>query len=743
MRAAGAIGLVAVAGECVILEDVRVEARLNDLLAEVTVTQRYRNPESTNIEAIYTFPLPFGAVLLGLEAEIGEKKLTGTVVDKSESEHRYEDAIAEGNAAMLLEEAGEGLYTASLGNLLPGETATIRFYYGLLLCWNGDRVRFAIPTTIAPRYGDPGAAGFAPHQAPQYALDAERSFALRVAVKGLLKNARFDSPSHLLAITPGAKETVIEFAGSPAMDRDFILEARAPQPQGAGALLARDAEGWVALASFCPEILESSERARRSVTIVIDCSGSMAGDSIAQAKTALERILDRLETGDLFEIIAFGSDQRALFGRLAPVSEITLGKARGFVRALEADLGGTEIGAALEAAYGTRSAFKLPRDVLLITDGEVWNSSEVIARAKASGQRIFTVGVGSAVAEALLRGLAEATGGACELVSPLSPREDMAGRIHRHFQRLYAPRAQSAVVAWPQLPSRRIPDPIEAVYGGDTIHLFAWFADKPEGRIGLDLTLTDGQNLRLETDIVWFEEDSVDTPVPASTPAGALARLAAARRLRATEDEALGREIALHYQLLSRWTNCLVVHARADSEKAEDLPTIRRIPQVLAAGWHGTLALREDAGLHLRSHSFALRAAPTFAPREWEARIGTGAVIEHLNARPMPPLPTLADLAAAGLPSELEGALRDLVTGGEQENAVVLTLLYALLQSSNGRLLSRQVKRFIRKLFRDLTLPQALIDAVTVVSAGWLEFVVGPNTRTRRGSEPPSERKIG
>lgn len=740
MRAAGATGLVAVAGECVILEDVRVEARLNDLLAEVTVTQRYRNPESTNIEAIYTFPLPFGAVLLGLEAEIGEKKLTGTVVDKSESEHRYEDAIAEGNAAMLLEEAGEGLYTASLGNLLPGETATIRFYYGLLLCWNGDRVRFAIPTTIAPRYGDPGAAGFAPHQAPQYALDAERSFALRVAVKGLLKNARFDSPSHLLAITPGAKETVIEFAGSPAMDRDFILEARAPQPQRAGALLARDAEGWVALASFCPEILESSERARRSVTIVIDCSGSMAGDSIAQAKTALERILDGLETGDLFEIIAFGSDQRALFGRLAPVSEVTLGKARGFVRALEADLGGTEIGAALEAAYGMRGTSRNPCDLLLITDGEVWNSSTVIARARRSGHRVFTVGVGNAVAEALVRGLAEATGGACELVSP---REDMAGRIHRHFQRLYAPRAQSAVVAWPQLPSCRIPDPIEAVYGGDTIHLFAWLADKPEGRVGLDLTLSDGQSLRLETDIVWFEEDSVDTPAAASTSAGALARLAAARRLQVIEDEALGREIALHYQLLSRWTNCLVAHARAEGEKAEELPRVHRIPQILVACEHRSLILREETGFHLRSHSGALPAAGNFVLREWKHGIGPSAVIEYLNARAMPPLPTLTDLAAAGLPFTIEAALRDLVTGGEQENAVVLTLLYALLQSSNGRLLSRQVKRFIRKLFRDLTLPQALIDAVTVGSADWLEFVADPNTRTWRGSEPPSEHKTG
>ena len=61
--------------------------------------------------------------------------------------------MVEGDAAIRLELLEPGLYAMNLGNLLPGEGATIKFRYGQLLRWNGDAVRFHIPTTIAPRYG--------------------------------------------------------------------------------------------------------------------------------------------------------------------------------------------------------------------------------------------------------------------------------------------------------------------------------------------------------------------------------------------------------------------------------------------------------------------------------------------------------------------------------------------------------------------------------------------------------------
>ena len=146
-------------GEAIVLEQVGIDASVDDLMTVVTVQQRYRNPGATHVEAVYTFPLPLDGVLLAFSVSLGERNLVGTVLGKSDAEQRYEDAVTDGDAAVLLEQAQPGLYTANVGNLAPGEVATVRFRFGLLLCWNGDRVRLLVPTTIAPRYGDPSAGG--------------------------------------------------------------------------------------------------------------------------------------------------------------------------------------------------------------------------------------------------------------------------------------------------------------------------------------------------------------------------------------------------------------------------------------------------------------------------------------------------------------------------------------------------------------------------------------------------------
>ena len=258
MRTTMAATLESAQGQ-VVLEDVAIDAAVDDLMTVVDVCQRYRNPGTRHIEAVYTFPLPVEAVLLSFAVEIGDRMMAGTVIAKPEAEQRYEDAITDGDAAVLLEQPQPGLYTASVGNLAPGETATVRFRYGLLLRWNGDQVRLTMPTTIAPRYGDPASGGLAPHQEPELGFDAERSFRLRVSVRGVLQGARWASPSHDIAVTPDGERTVIEIARPAAMDRDCVLEARSGEEDAGRALLDRDDGDWVVLASFRPEFPDLGE----------------------------------------------------------------------------------------------------------------------------------------------------------------------------------------------------------------------------------------------------------------------------------------------------------------------------------------------------------------------------------------------------------------------------------------------------------------------------------------------------
>jgi Ca-activated chloride channel family protein len=584
-----ACALAGVHGERVALTDVSVSATLRDLLGEVTVCQTYRNDEDVNIEAVYTFPLPLDAVLLDLRVEIGGRILTGVVVEKKAAEQKYEDAIEAGDAAVMLEAIEPGLYTMNVGNLLPKETAKITFTYAIVYRWVGDTLRVSLPTTIAPRYGK---SPHAPHQQPESSLEVENQFSLQVDVFGSLREAQFVCPSHKVTLASSPEKTVITLEQpKAAMDRDFILTVKAPQTTHSFAICGADHEGTAAIASFKPMFPGLRQPRALELAIVIDCSGSMQGDSIDQAKQALTGILDALEPRDRVTLVAFGNTTKLLSGKLLPCTPANLAKARTFAAGLNADMGGTEIGPALEAAYAAASGSE-SGDVFVVTDGEVSSWQTVVAEAKRSGRRVFTVGVGSAVSEAFVRGLAAATGGECELVSP---REGMADRVIRHFERMRAPRSKRVGIHWPAGARDLAPATLGAIFEGDTVTASAQFDSS---------SITGLVTLEVETDAGdVFRQQLAMTTAPAAPGQSAdrvstVARIAASARLKEL-DRAAGVEQAVRYRLVSPWTNWLVVAARPEGEQAMDIPALRKVPQTMAAGWGGVGAVASLASFDL------------------------------------------------------------------------------------------------------------------------------------------------
>ena len=71
------------------LQHVQIQADVRGMLLEALVEQHFVNASATNAEVVYTFPLPFGAVLLNLEVQLGSKTLQGVVIEKKQAETRY------------------------------------------------------------------------------------------------------------------------------------------------------------------------------------------------------------------------------------------------------------------------------------------------------------------------------------------------------------------------------------------------------------------------------------------------------------------------------------------------------------------------------------------------------------------------------------------------------------------------------------------------------------------------------
>ena len=296
-------------GRDIPLQALDIRGHLEDALARVELTQTYRNLEEINVEAVYTFPLPVEAVLLELTVTLAGKTLVGSVTSKQQAETRYENALAAGDTAVMLEQVEPGLYTLNLGNLMAGETADIRLRYALPLRWEGEHLRLSLPTTLAPRYGDSARAGVQPHQQPIADALAEYPYRLSLCIAGKLALGALSSPTHRIVSERDANGLHIRIADAGAFaDRDFVLSVQASGAVQSSFIVAADGEQHVAHAVF--RIPERDAREPIRLKVLVDCSGSMAGDSMAIAKALTMTALDRLASRDAFSLTAFGSEFR-------------------------------------------------------------------------------------------------------------------------------------------------------------------------------------------------------------------------------------------------------------------------------------------------------------------------------------------------------------------------------------------------------------------------------------------------
>ena len=153
-------------GEALNFEGISAKGVVNGSLLEMTLEQRFRNPEERNVEVVYTFPLPWGAVLLGIEVLLNGQKLSGKVTARQAARETYETALSEGNTSILLAKNRDGGYTLELGNLLAQEACVIILKYAQQLQPEQGHLRLTLPTTIAPATAMQCVTGNSSHMPP-------------------------------------------------------------------------------------------------------------------------------------------------------------------------------------------------------------------------------------------------------------------------------------------------------------------------------------------------------------------------------------------------------------------------------------------------------------------------------------------------------------------------------------------------------------------------------------------------
>jgi Ca-activated chloride channel family protein len=615
------------------LDHVRVEASVVDASARVTIRQSYRNTERVPIEAVYTFPLDEGAAVCGFEAVVDGVRYAGRVMERDEAFKVYDEALEAGHGGYLLDEERADVFTASLGNLKPGAAVELSLTYVTELAAEGEAVRFTLPTTVSPRYA-PGEdrQGVGPTPAdtlnPPVALDVPYgfSFEMDATLSGPIRSVQ--SPSHPIELELDGPRAKVRLAQRrAAMDRDLVIVMGADGLSAPHAVVERGELGGAVLVSFLPRFESKAQAAE--VFFVIDRSGSMGGESIAEVRNALQLCLRSLAPGSRFNIVSFGSSYEALFPESRAYDEVSLGDAAAFVRTVDANLGGTEILPALQYVVQQPLVAGMPRQVLLLTDGEVTNTDAVIdlARRHAAAARFFTFGIGAGASHHLVKGIARVSGGTAEFISP---GERIEAKVMRQFARVFVPAMTGVKVEWGQAGLTAASERVPPVFDGERVRVYALAETFGAGTATLRGTIA-GRAVAFDV--------AID---PAAAVEGrTIATLAAGARIRALEEEGeyleshgslqrRGRansraaaEIAslgVQYQLVSRETSFVAIEHR--DTPAEGRAELRRVPVALTSGWGG---IRETGLHHLCAPAMlsALSCSPPATSRAQRAGFGS------------------------------------------------------------------------------------------------------------------------
>ncbi len=638
-----------------VLRDVAVAGRLAGTLFELTLRQTYRNTGSRVLEVVYTFPLLPRGVLLGFGTELNGARMEGSILPRRQAEQTYEAALADGDAPVMLEAHADGLHTANIGNLKPGDEIVVEVRMAQVAAFEQGRLRLAFPSTIAPRYGNPGAAGLQPQQAPLASLAADYPLAMTLHVAGALADAAIECPTHKTVARRVDDGLEIALAADARLDRDVIVIVTPRSAAEAVVMQSHDARAAAAPTVLLATLPVPAAPRRDSIALklLVDCSGSMGGDSMLSARRALNGIAAQLAPADAVSLTRFGSTFEHV-SPLALAAPATLAQLARDIERTDANLGGTEMEAALAAVFALpvrvaavgASGEKLRHlatpapgggvsDVLLITDGEVWQVDAIIETAKRSAQRVFVIGVGASPAEGVLRRLAQATGGACEFATPGEALEAAATRM---LDRIRQEAWSDLRIDWGAEAAWQGALPLCA-FGGDTLDVFAGVRDAAP-----DATANTAARLISRT------SEGVDIVLATATtrttsPGDTLPRVAAAGRL-ASLEPAAATALAVDYGLMSAFTNCVLVHVRVEADKSTEDATLQRVEGMLAAGWGATGSVFADTMDMESSIAMPTRAKAAFARAPDPAKM----LKRRAAAVPagMPPAAPMASGASAG-----------------------------------------------------------------------------------------------
>lgn len=418
------------------LQHTDVSARISGYIARVTLKQQFRNPFKEKIEALYTFPLDANAAVDSMSIQHGTHKITGSIKRREEARLIYDEALAAGKTAALLDQERPNIFTQSIANIEPNGRVDVTISYVTILPFESGKMSFVFPTVVGPRF-DPsrptkaksidearrtmlmhGLSSPAPRAVSN--VRSGHDLSLSVTIDAGCSIDQITSKLHSILVAQTNNKSMIKLANLKTIpNRDFVLTWHVSGPKLSSSYLAHRAngDGYVTFMVMPPDKVAPKQIAPRELIFVVDCSGSQAGRPIEKAKETMWYILDRVNPKDTIQIIGFSNESILAFSKPTLATRETVLAAKRFVQNLKA-IGGTFMAPAIRTVCSIPTSNHRLRIVSLMTDGYIGNDQEVLGLVKElrGTSRWFSFGTGDNVNRFLIDGIAREGGGEAEYV---------------------------------------------------------------------------------------------------------------------------------------------------------------------------------------------------------------------------------------------------------------------------------------------------------------------------------------
>lgn len=386
-----------------------IDVVLDGPVATVHVTQIFRNNADWQVEGTYIFPLPADAAIGDFQMTVDGQVLEGQVYSKDEARRIYESIVRRRRDPALLEYLGQDLFQTSVFPIPPSASRKLELTYTHTLTLQEGLYHFHYPL-----------------QTRQYSSAPVQNLSLRVELRNQPGLRTIYSPSHDVRIDRlGDKAALVGFERQDIQpERDFDLYfGVSPEAIGLNLLSYKPAgeDGFFLLLAAPGIEVAADEVVQRDMILVMDVSGSMEGAKIEQTKQAAHFLVDNLNPGDRFNLIAFSTGVGLWSDSLQPGNQETIAAAHRWIKGLRAG-GSTDINRALLEALAqlSNNEDRRPAYILFMTDGlptlGETESDRIVRNAlnnmpQARHIRLFTFGVGYDVDTDLLDTLSSELGG--------------------------------------------------------------------------------------------------------------------------------------------------------------------------------------------------------------------------------------------------------------------------------------------------------------------------------------------